>query len=64
MNTAPTTTTTPSARPRAAASSVLPQRKTTVLQQPQRQPFRVLQTAHAPAQLSLFLRPSLVAGSR
>ena len=61
MNT--TTTTTPSARPRAA-SSVLPQRKTTVLQQPQRQPFRVLQTAHAPAQLSLFLRPSLVAGSR
>lgn len=23
----------------------------------QRQPFRVLQTSHAPAQLSLFLRP-------
>ena len=61
MNTA--TTTTASARPRAAAGSVLPQRKATVLQQPQRQPFRVLQTAHAPAQLSLLLRPSL-AGSR
>jgi hypothetical protein len=58
-----TTTTSLSARPRAAASSVLPQRKATVVQQPQRQPFRVLQTAHAPAQLSLFLRPSLV-GSR
>ena len=52
-----------SARPRAAASSVLPQRKATVLKQTERQPFRVLQTAHAPAQLSLFLRPSL-AGSR
>lgn len=52
-----------SARPRAAASPVLPQRKATVLKQPERQPFRVLQTAHAPAQLSLFLRPSL-AGSR
>ena len=24
----------------------------------QRQPFRVLQTGHAPAQLSLFLRPA------
>lgn len=61
MNT--TTTTAASARPRAAASSVLPQRKAPTLQQPQRQPFRVLQTAHAPAQLSLFLRPNL-AGSR
>lgn len=52
----------PSARPRAAAP-VLPQRKATVAKPPERQPFRVLQTAHAPAQLSLFLRPSL-AGSR
>lgn len=45
------------ARPGASASSVLPQRKAPVLQQPQRQPFRVLQTGRAPAQLSLFLRP-------
>ncbi len=42
-----------------AASPVLPQRKAPVLQQPQRQPFRVLQTSRAPAQLSLFLRPGL-----
>jgi hypothetical protein len=42
-----------------AATSVLPQRKAPVLQAaPQRLPFRVLQTAHAPAQLSLFLRPA------
>jgi hypothetical protein len=40
-----------------AASTVLPQPKAAVLKMPQRQPFRVLQTAHAPAQLSLFLRP-------
>lgn len=48
-----------SATGRAAATSVLPQRKAPVLQAtPQRLPFRVLQTAHAPAQLSLFLRPA------
>jgi len=47
----------PSTRQGAAAAAVLPQRKAPVLQ-PQRQPFRVLQTGRAPAQLSLFLRPS------
>jgi hypothetical protein len=47
-----------SASGRTATTSVLPQRKAPVLQTaPQRSPFRVLQTAHAPAQLSLFLRP-------
>ncbi|MBC8058499.1 MAG: hypothetical protein H7Y61_18160 [Rhizobiales bacterium] len=51
--------TTASARPGATASSVLPQRKAPAPQQPQRQPFRVLQTSRAPAQLSLFLRPGL-----
>ena len=29
-----------------------------VLPMPARQPMRVLQTSHAPAQLSLFLRPA------
>ena len=54
------TITTTSSRPGAAASKVLPQRsKAPVLQQPQRQPFRVLQTSRSPAQLSLFLRPGL-----
>jgi hypothetical protein len=49
-----------SPRPGAAANSVLPQRsKPSVLQTPARLPFRVLQTSHAPAQLSLFLRPSM-----
>ncbi|MBC8056599.1 MAG: hypothetical protein H7Y61_08470 [Rhizobiales bacterium] len=57
MNTSTTNAT--SKRPGAAASSVLPQRKAPAPQQPQRQPFRVLQTANAPAQLSLFLRPGL-----
>lgn len=48
-----------SKREGGATSSVLPQRKAPVLQQPQRQPFRVLQTSRSPAQLSLFLRPGL-----
>lgn len=44
-------------RPVAAASRVLPQRREPVLQPAApRQPFRVLQTARAPAQLSLWLR--------
>ena len=45
--------------PRAAASAVLPQRKTPILQVAPRLPFRVLQTNRAPAQLSLFMRPAL-----
>ncbi len=61
MNTAPMAS--PPARPRAGASLVLPQRHASVVQQPQRQPFRVLQTARASTQLSLFPRPNL-AGSR
>lgn len=52
------TTVSSSSGPGAAASAVLPQRKAPVLQTPQRLPFRVLQTRHAPAQLSLFLRPA------
>jgi hypothetical protein len=49
------------AAPRAGAraKSVLPQRKAPVLQTAQRQPFSVLQTGRAPAQLSLFLRPNI-----
>ena len=42
---------------RPAAS--LPQRKAPVLPIVQRQPLSVLQTGRAPAQLSLFLRPSI-----
>lgn len=58
------TTTITSAKPgpRAAVSSVLPQRKAPILQAAPRLPFRILQTSHAPAQLSLFMRPGL--GSR
>ena len=48
-------------RPIAAASLVLPQRKTPLLPLVPRQPFRVLHTNRAPAQLSLFLRPTLAA---
>ena len=55
MNTSTNANATP--KPRAAASSVLPQRKPPVPQVAQRLPFRVLQTNSAPAQLSLFLRP-------
>lgn len=33
-------------------------RRTPPAADPQRQAFRVLQTSHAPAQLSLFLRPA------
>ena len=47
---------------RREATRVLPERRAPALAQAQRQPFRVLQTAHAPAQLSLFLRPT--AGKR
>ena len=54
------TTVSSSSGPGAATSAVLPQRKAPVLQTPQRLPFRVLQTRHAPAQLSLFLRPAAV----
>jgi hypothetical protein len=46
--------------PVAAASRVLPQRRDPVLRpSAPRQPFRVLQTAGAPAQLSLWLRAEL-----
>lgn len=37
---------------------VLPTRRAPTPAEAQRQPFRVLQTSHAPAQLSLFLRPA------
>ena len=37
---------------------VLPARRAPTPAEAQRQPFRVLQTSHAPAQLSLFLRPA------
>lgn len=53
---------TTTAFPRAPAGAVLPQREAPTLQPAARLPFRVLQTNRAPAQLSLFLRPSL--GSR
>ena len=43
---------------RNEATRVLPTRRAPAPAQAQRQPFRVLQTANAPAQLSLFLRPS------
>jgi hypothetical protein len=39
-------------------AKILPERRAPAIAQAQRQPFRVLQTAHAPAQLSLFLRPA------
>jgi hypothetical protein len=44
---------------RASASAVLAQRKAPVLQVAPRQPFRVLQTGRAPAQLSLFLQADI-----
>ena len=47
-------------RSRAMASAVLPQRKSPVPPAAERQPFRVLQSGHAPAQLSLFLRPGIM----
>jgi hypothetical protein len=50
---------TPTPRTRAMASAVLPQRKAPPPAS-ERQPFRVLQTSHAPAQLSLFLRPGIM----
>jgi hypothetical protein len=56
--------TTNAPRTRAAASAVLPQRKPAALPTAERQPFRVLQSGHAPAQLSLFLRPGIVSVSR
>ncbi len=59
MSTLTNTSAAASTRPRAAASAVLPQRKAPILQVTPRLPFRVLQTSHAPAQLSLFLRPGL-----
>ena len=45
--------------PRTMAKPVLPQRKAAPLPSVQRQPFQVLQTGRAPAQLSLFLRSGL-----
>jgi hypothetical protein len=45
---------------RNEATRVLPTRRAPAPAQAQRQPFRVLQTANAPAQLSLFLRPANV----
>lgn len=48
-----TTITSTASRPGA----VLPQRQTATPQVAPRQPFRVLQTSRAPAQLSLFPRP-------
>jgi hypothetical protein len=41
------------------AAATLPQRKAPILPVVQRQPLSVLQTGRAPAQLSLFLRPSI-----
>jgi hypothetical protein len=42
-------------------TQILPTRRTQPLQVAQQhQPFRVLQTSRAPAQLSLFLRPATV----
>ena len=43
---------------RREIAKVLPERRAPVPAPAQRQPFRVVQTAHAPAQLSLFLRPA------
>lgn len=42
-----------------ARSAVLPQRQPVVRPAAPRQPFQVLQSGRAPAQLSLFLRPAL-----
>jgi hypothetical protein len=50
---------TPTSRFGALAGSTLPQRKSPLAPVAQHQPFRVLQSGHAPAQLSLFLRPGL-----
>lgn len=49
---------TPTSRFGALSPASLPQRKATPAQATQHLPFRVLQTGHAPAQLSLFLRPA------
>ncbi len=43
------------------ARTVLPPPRPPVLLAAPRQPFQVLQTGRAPAQLSLFLRPALYA---
>jgi len=43
---------------RSNIAKTLQVRRAPVLQAPQRQQSRVLQTSRAPAQLSLFLRPS------
>jgi hypothetical protein len=43
----------------ALAAATQPQRKSPAAPVAQHQPFRVLQSGHAPAQLSLFLRPEL-----
>ena len=51
-------------RPYARPVATLPQRKAPALPSAERLPFRVLQTSHAPAQLSLFLRPGLSAAKR
>ena len=43
---------------RSDLAKTLQVRRAPVVPMPQRQPSRVLQTGHAPAQLSLFLRPA------
>ena len=48
-------------RPGAAARAVLPLRQAPVLHIAPRHPLRVLQSGRAPAQLSLCLRPGLIA---
>jgi hypothetical protein len=54
-----TTTTAPVARISVRTITRLPQRTAPILQAQQLQPFSVLQTGRAPAQLSLFLRPNI-----
>ena len=43
---------------RGDLAKTLQVRRAPIVPQPQRQQSRVLQTGHAPAQLSLFLRPA------
>ena len=56
-----TTTTSAPSRPGAAARALLPLRQAPTLHMTPRQPLRVLQSGRAPAQLSLCLRPGLIA---
>jgi hypothetical protein len=54
-----TTNTAPVQRATVRSVSRLPQRTAPLLQGQQRQPFSVLQSGRAPAQLSLFLRANI-----